>query len=481
MIKPPIRLKNFRFLTKRVSQPKSKSFYDSSFESELKHDVFFSALRKTEFSRLDDNKQVYLDYTGGNLYGQSQLKKHFTMLSENIYGNPYSTNPSSNLSTRLIEKARSRVIDYFNADEYFCIFTQNASAALKIVGECYPFSQDSYLLLLLDNHNSVNGIRLYCTERKGHYSYVPLELESLSIAEDELDQKLNQANATNKLFAFPAQSNVSGVRHDLSWISRAHDRGWDVLLDAAAYVPTSRLDLSTVTPDFVTLSFYKLFGYPTGLGCLLVRKEKAFHRLKKRWFAGGTVTLASAKTPYHFLQENHEKFENGTLNYLDIPAITIGLDFIDEIGINRIQERVESLRDYLEKQLKRSTHSNGQRQVVLFASNARNKGGTIMMSFRNPNGSAIPFEKIQELANQKNISIRSGCFCNPGLDETTTCLQTEELIDFFKGRKQGIYEEMIYDLQKMRGAVRVSLGLATTKNDLDSFLCFVESLKNKML
>ena len=64
------------------------------------------------------------------------------------------------------------------------------------------------------------------------------------------------------------------------------------LLDAAAFVPTSKLDLSEVKPDFVPISFYKMFGYPTGLGALIARRE-ALAKLHRPWFAGGTITVAS--------------------------------------------------------------------------------------------------------------------------------------------------------------------------------------------
>jgi molybdenum cofactor sulfurtransferase len=65
----------------------------------------------------------------------------------------------------------------------------------------------------------------------------------------------------HNLFAYPAQSNFSGVQHPLEWIDQAHSHGWDVLLDAAAYVPTNRLDLGRWHPDFVAASFYKMFGW----------------------------------------------------------------------------------------------------------------------------------------------------------------------------------------------------------------------------
>jgi molybdenum cofactor sulfurtransferase len=63
------------------------------------------------------------------------------------------------------------------------------------------------------------------------------------------------------------------VQHPLEWIEQAHQHGWDVLLDAAAFVPTSQLDLKHHQTGFCPVSFYKMFGYPTGLGALIARKE----------------------------------------------------------------------------------------------------------------------------------------------------------------------------------------------------------------
>ena len=114
----------------------------------LAHNDFFEILRNVEYKRLDTHKQVYLDFTGGNLYAKSQILEHQDLLINNILGNPHSTNPTSQLSTKLVEEARQKVIDYFNAEDYYCIFTQNASNALKIVGESYPFNEKSHFLLL---------------------------------------------------------------------------------------------------------------------------------------------------------------------------------------------------------------------------------------------------------------------------------------------------------------------------------------------
>ena len=443
-------------------------------------DDFFNELRKQEYSRLDEQQHIYLDYTGGNLYASSQIDAHHTMLKQHTFGNPHSTNPTSMHATHLVEEARQRILAYFNAfDNYYCVITPNASGALKIVGECYPFEKDSEYALFADNHNSVNGIREYCKTKGGTHRYIPMQLEDLRVDSQVLADVLDTPDkGVNRLFAYPAQSNVSGVQHDLNWVKYAQDKGWDVLLDAAAYVPSSPLDLQQIQPDFVSISFYKIFGYPTGLGCLLVKKSK-FNTLCKPWFAGGTVTLASVKSPHHFLARNHERFENGTLNYLDIPALKIGLDHIERIGIERIHARINALTQYLFDQLKTLKHPNGLPQLKIYGPATREQtGGTLIMNFFDAQGRTIPFEEIEQKANACKISLRSGCFCNPGIDEINNDLTPEELSDFFTSNLQGGYREIINALQKMRGATRISVGLATTKADLDYFINFVKKLSN---
>ncbi|MCA9936234.1 MAG: aminotransferase class V-fold PLP-dependent enzyme, partial [Anaerolineales bacterium] len=246
-------------------------------------------LRRTDYKRLDEQGQIYLDYTGGGLHGESQLDKHFALLRSKVLGNPHSANPTSLAMTNLVEETRHFVLDYFNAsDNYTAVFTANASGALKHIGESYPFQPGGHYLLAFDNHNSVNGIREFARSRGAGFTYAPLTTPDLRLDRTRLETLLDSINPDYPhLFAFPAQSNFSGVKHPLAYIELAHSKGWDVLLDAAAFVPTNRLDLNAVQPDFVSMSFYKMFGYPTGVGLLLIHR-RAFGKLHRPWFAGGT-------------------------------------------------------------------------------------------------------------------------------------------------------------------------------------------------
>ena len=321
-------------------------------------------LRRSDYERLDRQGHVYLDFTGGGLYSSEQLRQHMEFLQESVLGNPHSSNPTSALSTALVGRARESILAFFNArpEEYAVVLTQNATGALKLVGEAYPFDASARLLLAFDNHNSVLGIREYARAGGAEVSYAPLVLPEMRLDSAFMSSVLRANPGTqHKLFAFPAQSNFSGVQHDLDWIEVAQTNGWDVLLDAASFAPTNRLDLSLVKPDFVAVSFYKIFGYPTGAGCLIAKKT-ALSKLRRPWFSGGTIAVASVRNDRHRLQEGAEAFEDGTVNYLAAPALEIGLGCIGKIGYAVIHSRVEALTGWLLQQLTAMRHQNAMLQ-----------------------------------------------------------------------------------------------------------------------
>src|SRR5262245_23549915 len=228
-----------------------------------------TALRRREFSRLDATGSVYLDYAGAALYPSSLVKRDAQRLLRRVFGNPHSENGPSLASTESLEEARSLTLNFFDASsaDYDVVFTANASGAMRALAEAFPFCDRSRLVLTADNHNSVNGLRVSAERRRAAVHYVSLEAD---LRGSDPQPWLVRA-AQPSLFAFPAQSNFSGVRHSLQWVKDAQARGYHVLLDAAAYVPSSPLSLTEVPADFVAISFYKMFGYPTGVGALLAR------------------------------------------------------------------------------------------------------------------------------------------------------------------------------------------------------------------
>ena len=447
------------------------------------------AMRQAEYGRIDAGGQVYLDYTGGSLHAASQLREHLALLNEQVLGNPHSVNPTSMAMTDQVEQARAAVLAYFNASgAYTAIFTANASGALKLVGESFPFAPGGHLLLSTDNHNSVNGIREFAQAKGAQVDYAPLTRPDLRIDVPALESLLSASGAADagppRLFAFPAQSNFSGVKHPLALIDAARARGWQVLLDAAAYVPTNPLDLQLHQPDFVALSFYKMFGYPTGVGCLLVRKD-ALASLKRPWFGGGTVNFATVQGRLHVLSAGEAGFEDGTLNYLSIPAVAIGLRHLQRVGIETIQTRVACLTEWLIARLLALRHANGKPLVRLYGpANMVRRGGTVTMNFYDPAGHLVDYRRVEELAAQQGISLRTGCFCNPGAGETAEGIAEADLrAGVADAGSQINLRHFLHFLQreggKSAGAIRVSLGVASNLADVERYADFAAGFQDQ--
>jgi selenocysteine lyase/cysteine desulfurase len=441
-------------------------------------------LRLREFGRLDDQGHTYLDYTGGCPYPACLVDHHRDMLQQSILGNPHSGHLAATASAALLRQARNDVLRYFNADpaEYLVIFTANASAALRLVGESYPFDENAEFLLTADNHNSVNGIREYAFRNGAAVRYIPCAPETLHI--DDITPYLAATRADgHRLLAYPAQSNFSGLLHPLAWIGAAQAAGYEVILDAAAFVPTNRLDLGRIQPDYVTLSFYKMFGYPTGIGALIARRG-SLSKLVRPSFSGGTVKMVSTQIHSHALHEDEAAFEDGTVNYLGLPAVSAGLHFLDSVGIDTIHRRVTTLAAHLLDLLRDLRHTNGRPAMEIYGTaDMSRRGGTIAFNLRDPDGAYLQYETVEQLAGLQGISLRSGCFCNPGAAEAALshnsatvaeCLpQAGEVLDLAR------YRDCLHRCGKAMGAVRASLGMGSNFRDICQLIEFLSDLLDR--
>jgi selenocysteine lyase/cysteine desulfurase len=439
-------------------------------------------LRAREFARLDETGHCYLDYTGSGLYPERLVARHAEALRRGVFGNPHSDSPSSRASTALVEEARARVLRFFDADpdDYVACFTANASGAIHLVASGYAFGPDAPYILAADDHNSVNGVREYAERAGARVHYLPLDDELRLHDPASRLTVLRGTHVGSGLVAFPAQSNFSGVQHPLALVEKARALGYTVLLDAAAYVPTSPLSLRRTPADFVACSFYKMFGYPTGVGVLVARRE-ALARLRRPWFAGGTVEYASVQHRSHLLRAGAEGFEDGTVSFLAFGAVAQGLDFLDEIGMPRLRAHTRALAERLVGGLRGLTHHHGSPRVRVYGPRDRHDcGGTVAFNVLDEHGDAIPYADVEAAARRAGISIRGGCFCNPGASEAAFGFVAEQsACAIEETRRAGWTLAGFAERMRARGgshavgAVRASVGVATSPEDVERLLALV--------
>lgn len=454
--------------------------------------VAVDELRATDYERLDRLEHTYLDYTGGGLYAASQVRRHQELLCEQVLGNPHSQSPTSLASAELAKQARDAVRRFFHApeDEFEVVFTPNASGALKLVGEAYPFAPGGVFLLSYDNHNSVNGIREFAGRKGAAVSYIPVREEDLRLDEEQVRTALRGSGdnaGAAKLFAYPAQSNFSGVQHPLGWVAEARDLGWDVVLDCAAFAPTNAIDAQAIGADFIPISFYKLFGYPTGSGCLIARRE-ALAKLRRPWFAGGTITLASVQQEdWYRLAPGATGFEDGTIDYLGLPAVSIGVGHVEAVGLDAIHTRVSALGGWLLEELRALRHGDGSPLIRVYGPpDWQSRGATVALNFIDPSGRPYDAYDVEAAAARERISVRSGCFCNPGDGEVAHRISRDDMERCFTDPKAATTlaqcQRTIADATgKAPNTIRVSLGLASDFADVYRFMAFAASYRDRVL
>ncbi|KAJ8454066.1 hypothetical protein ONZ51_g13244 [Trametes cubensis] len=278
------------------------------------------------------------------------------------------------------------------------------------------------------------------------------------------------------------QSNISNSKNPLSMIGFAASQGYCTLLDAAALAPTSVISLAETPVDAMAISFYKMFGFPTGVGALVV-KESFLARLDRPWFAGGTVDVVQAPGAIVTMTaELHERFEDGTINYLNLPAITDGLRFLSAY-LPFLPLRLSSLTRHLITSLSELRHDTTGTPVVQILSRRPSKtvksvgeqsdtGSVVALLFLLPNGQMIPNSFVEYAASRQNISLRTGCMCNPGgaasllgLRDAMAALPCDATLRAFEqymGRELGV--------------VRISLGLASDFRDVWRVIQFAKLL-----
>ncbi|KAL1751506.1 pyridoxal phosphate-dependent transferase [Schizophyllum commune] len=437
------------------------------------------ALRRSDFQRIDSAGETYVDYMGGALYPEGLLHVHIDLLRQVIMGNTHSASNPSTLSLKYAAEARQAVLSFFKAPPgYTVVFTANASAALKLVGESFPFSEESCFVLPIDSHNSVNGIRQYARACGAQVQYISSTFNG-GLIDAEAKSVLLRTRPRHRdgqqpmsLFGYTGQSNVSNHKPSLDIIKYASALGYHTLLDAAALVPTSTFSLAEFPVDAMAISFYKMFGFPTGVGALIVKTSFLGH-LRRPWFSGGSVNVVQVPGSLVTMSTHpHERFEDGTINYTSLPAVTDGLRFLSAY-LPFLPLRLSCLMSYLYRALPRIRHDVNGLSVVRILSKTSTKrlrsvgdqadvGSTISFIFINPSGEMMPLSFVDFAASKSSISLRTGCMCNPGGAAALLGI-SEAMANLQAGTTLSGFEKIV---GRELGVVRISLGLASNFQDV---------------
>lgn len=440
----------------------------------IEYNVYIEEMRKTQYPMLE--QKTYLDHAGTTLYSKALMDRFHADMMGNLFGNPHSASQSSQHSTQLVEDVRLRLLQFFGADteHYDLVFTANATAAIKLVAEAFREQDGGFWYgYHADSHTSLVGVRQLAREHRCFESDAEVSRWIESSEED--------SSTMVKLFAYPAQSNMNGRRLPMQWTIALRQSGEErtyTLLDAASYVSTSPLDLRHIesSPDFVTVSLYKIFGFPD-LGALLVRKDAANIFSKRSYFGGGTVDMVvTLKEQWHARKSGalHEQLEDGTLPIHSILALKAAMHIHSELfgSMERVARHTAMLARQLHEGLSAMRHGNGKQVSTIYRSPDSSHGPVLAFNLRNSRDEWISNTEVEKLASVKQIQFRTGGLCNPGGVATSLGLAPWEMKENFSaGQRCGSENDIMNG--KPTGMIRVSLGAMSTMSDVTRFLSFV--------
>ncbi|KAH6614014.1 pyridoxal phosphate-dependent transferase [Boeremia exigua] len=442
-------------------------------------------MRQTEYPML--RGITYLDHGGTTLASESLMNSFCTQMKASILSNPHSDASRPSFSAMMVEQTRQKVLRLFSADpnEWDVVFTANATASVKLVMECFAGHGQGFDYLYHRNaHTSLVGVR---EQAQNSHCLATTEEMEFWLSGGQVLPTQKPPGCRPVLFSYPAQSNMNGERLPLSWPSRIrqHDNTY-TLLDAAALVSTSPLDLSdhATSPDFVSMSFYKIFGFPD-LGALLVRKASAHVLRRRRYFGGGTTEMIGCiGTPWVERKDSsvHASLEDGTIAIRSVLALSCAIDTHTNLfgGLAQVSKHTGWLAKALYDRLANIKHANGMPVCHMYKAptsaydDRTSQGATVTFNVRKSDGSWKSGSEVGAMLRASKIHVRTGSLCNPAGMASALGLSAEDLRAAFDSgfRCNQTSDDIRGDIPF--GMIRATLGAMSTLGDVENLVDFFQ-------
>ena len=394
-------------------------------------------MRREDFPILNEQvhgrKLVYLDNAATTQKPQvvmDAITEAYSKWNANVHRGVHHL---SQVATQNHEEARKKVAKLIHAQsEEEIIFTKGTTDSINMLarsfGDAMVAEGDEIIISHLEHHSNIVPWQMLCERKKAVLKVIPLR-EDLTIDIEAFNGLLSEKT---RLVSVAHVSNVLGIVNPVEEIVKvAHERGVAVCIDGAQSVPHLAVDVQQLDCDFLVFSAHKMYG-PTGLGVLYGKKEW-LDKLPPAEGGGEMIEHVSfQKTTYNVLPY---KFEAGTPNYVGSHAFGKAIDYVQEIGLEKIAEYEKELAGYLEAQLAAIPN------VRVYAA-GQEKAGAVSFNVYRVDGALIhPFD-VGVLLDRQGVAVRTGHHC------------AEPLIDYLQ----------------VPGTVRASVGLYNTKEDIDAFV-----------
>ena len=386
-----------------------------------------------------DKPLVYLDNAATTQKPRQVLEvldQYYKVYNSNVHRGVHHL---SQVATDAYEAARKTVAAFIDATEdKEVIFTKGTTDGINLVassyGRAFLEKGDSVVISAMEHHSNIVPWQMICEERGATLKVIPfdengeLKLETLEALLDDSVKLLSITYVSNSL------ATVNPVKEI---IKAAHDKNIPVLLDAAQAVQHMKVSVRELDVDLMVFSGHKIYG-PTGIG-ILYGKQALLNKMPPYQGGGDMIkTVTLEKTVYNELPF---KFEAGTPDIAGAIGLAAAIQYVTNIGIERIHQTEAALMQYAMEQLQKI-------EGLRFIGQARERSGVISFLL----GSAHPFD-TGELLDKQGIAVRTGHHC---------C-------------------QPVMDIYGIPGTVRASFAFYNTPQEIDALVTGLEKAARILL
>ena len=375
---------------------------------------------KRDFPLLMQNNIAYLD-SAATTQKPMQVINAISEYYKNANANPHRGAYKLSLeSTKVYDEARKKVAKFINAkSENQIVFTRNATESLNLIAYSYGLnnlgSKDKIVLSIMEHHSNLVPWQ-YVSRKTGstlEYMYINKAGE---ITDEEIDSKIVEGT---KIVGITHVSNVLGTINPIEKIiKKAHSVGAIAVVDASQSVPHMKIDVQKLDADFLVFSGHKMLA-PLGIGVLYAKSE-ILEEMKPFLFGGDMIEYVYEQNAT--FAEVPTKYEAGTQNVEGAVGLSAAIDYLNNIGMNKVQTIEKELTNYALEELQKlafvTIYGSGGTENTETFSDSNNVRSAGWNNIENKQAGVISFNvngvhphDVASVLDSENVCIRSGNHC----------------------------------------------------------------------
>ena len=354
---------------------------------------------KKDFPLLENENITYLD-SGATTQKPIQVIKAVEEFYQKYNANPHRGAYSLSVeSTEQYENTRTKIAKFINAKHREeIIFSKNATESLNLIAYSYGLDNlkkdDEVVISIMEHHSNLVPWQKITKQTGSKLNYMYIN-ENYEITDEEIESKITDKT---KIVGITHVSNVLGTINNVKKIIRyAHKKGAIVIVDASQSIPHMKIDVQDLDADFLVFSGHKMLA-PLGIGVLYGKRE-ILNKMTPFLMGGDMIEYVYEQETTFAPLPN--KFEAGTQNVEGVIGLGAAIDYIENLGYDKIQEIEHGVISYARQELSKLDY------LTLYTTpNEKNHSSVISFNIK-----GVHPHDVASILDSEGVCVRSGNHC----------------------------------------------------------------------